>query len=206
MIERAAKRRKVSDASEEGFTITKKQVRHEDIHTEPVDDRFEDFDDDEEEEEVEDDDDDDEDEEDDAEEEEGDAVEDDAEEEENGTSVDGQDDTNKSESRGQNVMTSKSKSQDTHATNGNGATQRVVRQLGAPIANSTSTASQSSLFKLQVEEMLRQVAPDYGKKEAPAVDMLKKVKDHIERIPDRAPQTVRDGYCTRTRNSLKNIG
>jgi len=186
MIERAAKRRKVSDASEEESTITKKQVRHENIHTAPVDDRFEGFD-------VE--------EEDDAEEEEG-----DAEEEEEGTSVDGQDDTNESESRGQNIIPSKSKSQDTHATNGNGATQRVVRQLGAPIVNSTSTASQSSLFKLQVEEMLRQVAPDYGKKETPAVDMLKKVKDHIERIPDRAPQTVRDGYCVNGTNSLRKIG
>jgi len=199
MIERAAKRRKVSDASEEGYTITKKQVRHEDIHTAPVDDQFEGFDEEE---------DDEDDEEDDAEEEEDDAEEeeDDDGDEEDGTSVDGQNDTDESESRGQNITPSRPKSEDMQATNGNGATQRIVRQLGAPIANSTSTASQSSLFKLQVEEMLRQVAPDYGKKEVPAVDMLKRVKDHIERIPDRAPQTVRDGYCMNGRNWLRNIG
>lgn len=76
----------------------------------------------------------------------------------------------------------------------NGVTNRATRRVpvtgGASSTNATSEMSQSSLFKLQTEEMLRQVAPKYGKKEQPAVDMLRTIKDHIERIPERAPLPV----------------
>lgn len=48
----------------------------------------------------------------------------------------------------------------------------------------------SSLFKLQVEEMLAEMRPNYKKRFSPVVDALHKLKVSIESIADKEPVTV----------------
>jgi U3 small nucleolar RNA-associated protein 22 len=49
----------------------------------------------------------------------------------------------------------------------------------------TSESFKSNIFKLQVDELLEQVKPKYGKKEAPAENAMRTLKTIIEQIPSR---------------------
>lgn len=49
----------------------------------------------------------------------------------------------------------------------------------------TSESFKSNLFKLQVDELLDQVKPKYGKKEAPAENAMRTLKTILEQIPSR---------------------
>jgi U3 small nucleolar RNA-associated protein 22 len=46
------------------------------------------------------------------------------------------------------------------------------------------------MFKLQVDELLQQVKPKYGRKEAPAENAMRTLKFIIEQIPSREPVSV----------------
>lgn len=48
----------------------------------------------------------------------------------------------------------------------------------------------SSMFKLQVDEMLAEVQPSYEKRLSGVNEALKKLKEHIESIGDRGPASV----------------
>ncbi|KAF2660693.1 Nrap protein [Lophiostoma macrostomum CBS 122681] len=50
----------------------------------------------------------------------------------------------------------------------------------------------SNMFKLQMDDLLQQVRVKYGKKEAPAEDAMRVLKDIIEQLPNREPQTISD--------------
>jgi U3 small nucleolar RNA-associated protein 22 len=63
--------------------------------------------------------------------------------------------------------------------------------VSAPFAGD---AYNSSLFKLQVEEMLAEVKPNYAKRLGAAGTALRKLKTLIEAIPDREQIPV--SYCT----------
>lgn len=52
--------------------------------------------------------------------------------------------------------------------------------------------SKASVIRMQVDEMLRQVTPKYGKKEAPAEEMLRQLKTIIESIPERDALPIQD--------------
>ncbi|KAK5257197.1 U3 snoRNP protein [Cryomyces antarcticus] len=73
-------------------------------------------------------------------------------------------------------------------TNGLHATKRRTTAMedGAYLGE----VYKSSMFKLQVDELLDQIRPKYGKKEAPAEAALRTLKSIIERIPDREPLPV----------------
>ena len=49
----------------------------------------------------------------------------------------------------------------------------------------TSESFKSNMFKLQVDELLEQVKPKFGKKEAPAENAMRTLKTIIEQIPSR---------------------
>ena len=55
----------------------------------------------------------------------------------------------------------------------------------------TAEVYKSNMFKLQVDELLEQVRPKYGKKEAPAENAMRTLKAIIEQIPSREPLSVR---------------
>ena len=55
----------------------------------------------------------------------------------------------------------------------------------------TSESFKSNMFKLQVDELLEQVKPKYGKKEAPAENAMRTLKAIIESIPSRDALPVR---------------
>jgi U3 small nucleolar RNA-associated protein 22 len=55
----------------------------------------------------------------------------------------------------------------------------------------TSESFKSNMFKLQVDELLEQVKPKYGRKEAPAENALRTLKATIESIPSRDALPVR---------------
>lgn len=55
----------------------------------------------------------------------------------------------------------------------------------------TSESFKSNMFKLQVDELLDQVKPKYGKKEAPAENAMRTLKEIIEAIPSRDALSVR---------------
>ena len=55
----------------------------------------------------------------------------------------------------------------------------------------TAESFKSNMFKLQVDELLEQVKPRYGKKEAPAENAMRTLKNILEQIPSRAPLPVR---------------
>ena len=48
----------------------------------------------------------------------------------------------------------------------------------------------SSMFKLQLDELLAEVQPNYEKRMVPVENALRKLKAVIERIPDREPLDV----------------
>jgi U3 small nucleolar RNA-associated protein 22 len=54
----------------------------------------------------------------------------------------------------------------------------------------TADTFKSNVFKLQVDELLAQVKPKYGKKEAPAENAMRTLKTLIEQLPSRAPLSV----------------
>jgi U3 small nucleolar RNA-associated protein 22 len=54
----------------------------------------------------------------------------------------------------------------------------------------TSESFKSNMFKLQVDELLEQVKPKYGKKEAPAENAMRTLKELIEAIPSREALSV----------------
>lgn len=49
----------------------------------------------------------------------------------------------------------------------------------------TAETFKSNMFKLQVDELLEQAKPKYGKKEAPAENAMRTLKTIIEQIPSR---------------------
>ena len=55
----------------------------------------------------------------------------------------------------------------------------------------TAEVYKSNMFKLQVDELLQQVKPKYGKKEAPAENAMRTLKTIIEQIPNREAVLVR---------------
>lgn len=54
----------------------------------------------------------------------------------------------------------------------------------------TSEIYKSNMFKLQVDELLEQVKPKYGKKQAPAEQAMRTLKNIIEQMPSVSPQSV----------------
>jgi U3 small nucleolar RNA-associated protein 22 len=54
----------------------------------------------------------------------------------------------------------------------------------------TSETFKSNVFKLQVDELLDQVKLKYGKKEAPAENVMRTLKAIIEQLPSREAQLV----------------
>ncbi|KAF1839666.1 Nrap protein [Decorospora gaudefroyi] len=54
----------------------------------------------------------------------------------------------------------------------------------------TAEMFKSNIFKLQVDELLDQVKPKYGKKEAPAENAMRTLKTIIEQIPSRDPLPI----------------
>lgn len=62
----------------------------------------------------------------------------------------------------------------------------------APLQDGVYTAEsfKSNVFKLQIDELLEQVKPKYGKKEAPAENAMRILKSVIEQLPSRAPLSV----------------
>ncbi|KAF1938068.1 pre-rRNA processing protein-like protein Utp22 [Clathrospora elynae] len=54
----------------------------------------------------------------------------------------------------------------------------------------TAESFKSNMFKLQLDELLEQVKPKYGKKEAPAENAMRTLKGIIESIPHRDPLPV----------------
>ncbi|KAJ4384792.1 U3 snoRNP protein [Didymella sp. IMI 355093] len=56
----------------------------------------------------------------------------------------------------------------------------------------TSESFKSNMFKLQVDELLEQVKPKYGKKEAPAENAMRTLKTIIESIPSRDALPIPD--------------
>jgi U3 small nucleolar RNA-associated protein 22 len=61
----------------------------------------------------------------------------------------------------------------------------------------TSESFKSNMFKLQVDELLEQVKPKYGKKEAPAENAMRTLKTIIESIPSRDALPVCVGTSAR---------
>lgn len=60
----------------------------------------------------------------------------------------------------------------------------------------TAESFKSNMFKLQVDELLDQVKLKYGKKEAPAENAMRTLKNIIEQIPSRDPLLVRQYFST----------
>lgn len=63
-------------------------------------------------------------------------------------------------------------------------------------------AYKSSLFKLQVDEMLTEVRPNYAKRLGPVDNALRKLKTLIEAIPGREPLPVSWVAILETRNHM----
>ncbi|KAF2707452.1 Nrap protein [Pleomassaria siparia CBS 279.74] len=60
----------------------------------------------------------------------------------------------------------------------------------------TAEVYKSNMFKLQVDELLQQVKPRYGKKEAPAENAMRTLKSIIEQIPSRAAISISEAETT----------
>lgn len=81
---------------------------------------------------------------------------------------------------------------------GAAATQNPTGTAATMKSHKTSSAAapfagdayNSSLFKLQVEEMLVEVKPNYAKRLGPVGNVLRKLKTLIEAIPDREEMPV----------------
>jgi U3 small nucleolar RNA-associated protein 22 len=85
-------------------------------------------------------------------------------------------------------------------TNGNSAlrqTKRPKRSSGSNVAQNgsfggvyTEEVYKSNLFKLQVDELLEQVKPNFQTVEAKLNDLLRSLKSLIENIPNREPASI----------------
>jgi U3 small nucleolar RNA-associated protein 22 len=75
------------------------------------------------------------------------------------------------------------------ATQNPAATMKSYKSSSAA-APFAGDAYNSSLFKLQVEEMLVEVKPNYAKRLGPVGNVLRKLKTLIEAIPDREEMPV----------------
>ena len=66
-------------------------------------------------------------------------------------------------------------------------TQKLAKRPAATLQDGayTSESFKSNMFKLQVDELLEQVKPKFGKKEAPAENAMRTLKTIIEQIPSR---------------------
>ncbi|KAL6709525.1 U3 snoRNP protein [Coniothyrium glycines] len=69
------------------------------------------------------------------------------------------------------------------------SSQRSAKRAVPSLQDGVYTAEtfKSNMFKLQVDEMLEQVKPKYGKREAPAENAMRALKAIIEQIPKRDP-------------------
>ncbi|KAF2869109.1 Nrap protein [Massariosphaeria phaeospora] len=65
----------------------------------------------------------------------------------------------------------------------------------------TAEAYKSNMFKLQVDELLDQVKPKYGRREAPAEHAMRTLKNIIEQLPGREPLPVPEAVKV-----LKSVG
>jgi U3 small nucleolar RNA-associated protein 22 len=54
----------------------------------------------------------------------------------------------------------------------------------------TVESFKNNVFKLQIDQLLEQVKPKYGKKEAPAEHVMRILRNLIEQLPNRAPLSV----------------
>lgn len=79
------------------------------------------------------------------------------------------------------------------AREGRGKPRNEVRNQPAL----SSSAPSSSMFQLQVEQLLLKVRPDYERRMVKAEDALRKLKEIIERIPDRDAKPVCRLTCVR---------
>lgn len=73
------------------------------------------------------------------------------------------------------------------------STQKAPKRPAATLQDGayTSESFKSNIFKLQVDELLDQVKLKYGKKEAPAENAMRTLKEIIESIPSREALSVR---------------
>jgi hypothetical protein len=81
------------------------------------------------------------------------------------------------------------------ATHGEGAPHRTGGQAAATKQHPSSgnvERTTSSLLELQIEEMLREVRPDYDAVIGPIDNALRRLKALIESIGDREPMEVSD--------------
>ncbi|KAH7378732.1 pre-rRNA processing protein Utp22 [Pyrenochaeta sp. MPI-SDFR-AT-0127] len=82
----------------------------------------------------------------------------------------------------------------TKASHGQKQPKRSVATLQDGVY--TAETFKSNLFKLQVDELLEQVKPKYGKKEAPAENAMRTLKSIIEQIPSRDPLPIPEAEKT----------
>lgn len=86
-----------------------------------------------------------------------------------------------------------SSDQDNDFVQGNGATQgghtTVEAKRNATKSRSSGTYG-SNMFKLKVNELLAKVRPDYERRMLTVENSLRKLKDIIQRIPDREAKPV----------------
>lgn len=61
-----------------------------------------------------------------------------------------------------------------------------------PATSFTSSAYNSSMLQLQIDELLSEVRPDYEKRMVSVENAIRKLKKIINDIPDRGPDSVRD--------------
>lgn len=91
------------------------------------------------------------------------------------------------------VLSQDSSNQDTDIVPGNGAIRGRPTTVEAK-RNLTSSWSSgtydSNMFKLKVNELLARVRPDYERRMLKVENSLRKLKDIIERIPDRQAKPV----------------
>lgn len=86
-----------------------------------------------------------------------------------------------------------SSDQDTNLVPGNGAIQGSSTRVEAKRISATPWSSgiyDSNMFKLKVNELLAKVRPDYERRMLKVENSLRKLKDIIERIPDREAKPV----------------
>jgi U3 small nucleolar RNA-associated protein 22 len=72
------------------------------------------------------------------------------------------------------------------------AAPKLHRRPDAQLQDGAYTAEsfKSNVFRLQIDELLEQVKPKYGKKEAPAENAMRMLKSVIEQLPSRESLSV----------------
>lgn len=90
-------------------------------------------------------------------------------------------------------LSQESSDQDTDIVAGNGAIRgrpTMVKAKRNPTTSWSSGTYDSNMFKLKVNELLARVRPDYERRMLKVESSLRKLKDIIERIPDREAKSV----------------